>query len=121
MKSRWIEHNGQRIFFQDFSNHFYNTNAVISELLEVQEIVKAQPLNSALILSDFRNTNIGRELLPAMNEASAATKNHVKRTAVLGVSGVKRTLADLLSQLTGQTFKYFDDEFTAKEWLIIEN
>lgn len=120
MKSRWIEYNGKQIFFQDFANQFYNAEAIKKELEEVQEVVKAQPLNSALILSDFRNTNIGRELLPLMNAASAATKAHVKRTAVLGVTGVKRTLADILTQLTGQPLKYFDDELQAKIWLASE-
>ena len=117
MRSKWIEYNGKKIFFQDFANHFYNTEAVKQELAEVQEIVKAQPANSTLVLSDFRNTNIGSDLLPVMNAASAATKAFVKRTAVLGISGVKRTLADLLTQLTGQPLKYFDDELAAKDWL----
>jgi hypothetical protein len=35
----------------------------------------------------------------------------------LGVTGIKRALADLLTQVTGQPLKYFDDELTAKEWL----
>ena len=117
MKSKWIEYNGKQIFFQDFSNQFYNTEAVKKELEEVQEIVSAQPANSVLILSDFRNTNVGRELLPVMNSASAATKANVKRTAVLGVTGVKRALADLLTQVTGQPLKYFDEELPAKDWL----
>ena len=76
------------------------------------------PPNSVLVLSDFHNTNAGRALLPVMNAASSATKAHVKRTAVLGVTGVKHTLADMLVQLTGQPLKYFDDESQAKVWLI---
>jgi hypothetical protein len=52
-----------------------------------------------------------------MNKASTETKDFVKRTAVLGVTGAKRALADLLTQLTGQPLKYFDDEIAAKEWL----
>ncbi len=117
MRSKWIEYSGARIFFQDFSNLFYNSEAVKAELAEVQVIVTAEPAGTVLVLSDFRNTNIGRDLLPVMNTASTATKAHVKRTAVLGISGVKRTLGDLLTQLTGQSLKYFDDELAAKEWL----
>ncbi|MBV6394609.1 MAG: hypothetical protein HFACDABA_00175 [Anaerolineales bacterium] len=117
MKSKWIEYNGKKIFFQDFANHFHNAEAVKQELEQVQAIVKAEPPNSVLVLSDFRNTSIGRELLPIMNAASAATKKYVKRTAVLGVTGIKRVLADMLSQMTGQPLKYFDEEFEAKDWL----
>lgn len=121
MRSTWIEYKGQRIFYQDFSKMFYNSAAVKAELEEVQAVVQAQPNNSVLILSDMRDTNIGSDLLPAMNAASAATKNHVRKTAVLGVTGMKRKLADLLTALTGQPLKYFDDLEAAKAWLVAEN
>jgi hypothetical protein len=52
-----------------------------------------------------------------MNTASDATKAHVQKTAVLGVTGMKRKLADLLTALTGQPLKYFDDIESAKNWL----
>lgn len=118
MRSNWIEHNGKKIFYQDFSRNFYNTAAVKAELADVQAIIKTQPLHSALVLSDFRDTNVGSDLLPAMNAASAATKAYVHKTAVLGVKGMKRKLADLLTALTGQPLKYFDDIESAKEWLV---
>ena len=118
MRSNWIEHKGKKIFYQDFSKNFYNSASVKAELAEVQGIIKAQPLHSTLVLSDFRDTNVGSDLLPAMNTASAATKAHVHKTAVLGVTGMKRKLADLLTLLTGQPLKYFDDIETAKNWLV---
>ncbi len=117
MRSYWIEYNGKQMFFQDFSKLFFNSSAVKAELDEVQKIVKAQPLDSVLVLTDMRDTNVGSDLLPAMNAASAATKDHVHKTAVLGVTGIKRKLADLLTALTGQPLKYFDDVESAKRWL----
>lgn len=118
MRSYWIEYNGKKIFYQDFSKLFFNSAAVKAELDEVQKIVKSQPPDSVLVLSDFRDTNIGSDLLPALNTASAATKAHVHKTAVLGVTGIKRKLADLLTALTGQPLKYFDDVEAAKKWLV---
>lgn len=120
MRSYWLEHKGKKILYQDFSKQFYNSAAVKTELEEVQKIVMAEPLNSVLVLTDLRDTNIGADLLPVMNAASAATKNHVYRTAVLGVIGMKQKLADLLSALTGQPLKYFDDIDAAKNWLVQE-
>ncbi len=118
MHSTWIEHKGKKLFYQDFSKNFYNASAVKTELAQVQKIVTAQPKNSVLVLSDFRDTSVGSELLSSMNEASAATKSYVRKTAVLGVTGMKRKLADLLTALTGQPLKYFDDMETAKNWLV---
>lgn len=117
MRSHWMEHKGKRIFYQDFSKLFFNATAVKTELDEVQKIVKAEPKDSVLVLTDMRDTNVGSDLLPAMNAASTATKEHVHKTAVLGVTGVKRKLADLLTSLTGQPLKYFDDIESAKNWL----
>src|SRR5215208_1001252 len=117
MRSNWIEHKGKKIFYQDFSKHFYNSAAVKAELDEVQKIVKAQPVTSVLVLSDFRDTNVGSDLLSVMNNASVATKAYVQKTAVLGVVGMKRKLADFLTALTGQHLKYFDDMESAKNWL----
>lgn len=117
MRSTWIEYNDKKIFYQDFSKHFYNASAVKVELEEVQKVVTAQPSDSVLVLSDFRDTNVGSELLASMNAASTATKIYVRKTAVLGVTGMKRKLADLLTALTGQPLKYFDDIESAKQWL----
>jgi len=118
MRSTWIEHKGKKIFYQDFSQNFYNSAAVKAELAEVQKVVVASPLNSVLVLSDFRDTTIAGDLLSTMNAASRATKDHVRKTAVLGVTGMKRQLADLLTKLTGQPLKYFDDMEAAKNWLV---
>jgi SpoIIAA-like len=118
VRSNWIEHKGKKIFYQDFSRQFYNSVAVKTELAEVQKVVTAQPKDSILILSDFRDTSVGSDLLASMNTASNATKEHVHKTAVLGVTGMKRRLADLLTALMGQQLKYFDDIEDAKNWLI---
>ena len=117
MRSAWIEHQGKKILYQDFSKNFYDSAAVKAELDEVQNMVMAQPLNSVLVLSDFRDTNVGSDLLSAMNAASEATKAHVQKTAVLGVTGMKRKLGDLLIAVTGQPLHYFDDIEAAKDWL----
>lgn len=118
MRSIWIEHKGKKIFYQDFSRNFFNSAAVKAELDDVQKVVMAQPLGSTLVLSDFRDTNVGSDLLTAMNTASAATKAYVRKTAVLGVTGMKRKLADLLTAITGQPLKYFDNLDAAKDWLV---
>ena len=120
MKSKWIQYNGKQIFYQDFSNNFFNENAVVEELNEVQAIVLNQPRNSTLVLSNFSNTEITKSLMPLLNTASNSTKEHVRRTAVLGVSGIKRALGDLLSRITGQELMYFENETEAKDWLTID-
>jgi len=118
MRSKWIEHKGKKIFYQDFSALFYNAGAVKEELNAVQEVVLKEPMNSVLVLSSFKDTQIGSNLMSVLNDASAKTKDHVRKTAVLGVTGFRRTLGDMLTRLTGQQLKYFEYEEEAKNWLV---
>jgi len=118
MKSKWIEYNGKKILYQDFSNFFFNTNAVKEELEQVESIVLTEPKDSILVISNFTNTEITNTLMPILNNASKVTKSHVHKTAVIGVTGLKRTLGDLLSKITGQPLMYFTNEAEAKEWMI---
>lgn len=120
MKSKWTEYKGKKIFYQDFANLFYNVGAVRQELSEVQNVVLGEPEDSVLVISDFTNTEITGDLMPILNESSRATKTHVRKTAVLGVTGIKRTFGDLLSRITGQALSYFDNQTEAMEWLTKE-
>ena len=121
MRSKWIEHKNMSIFFQDFSNLENDVEAIKQELEQVQVEVVSHPKDSILVLSDFRGTNINSETMPILNESSAKTKEYVHKTAVLGVTGIKRTLADLLTSFTGQQLKYFNTEYAAKDWLVLKD
>lgn len=121
MRSKWIEFEGKKIFYQDFSKRFFDYEAVKEELAEVRNIVVKEPLDSVLVIADLTDTAIAGDLMTAMNESSRLTKDHVHKTAVLGVTGIKQKLGDLLSKLTGQPLKYFEDELTAKQWLVSED
>jgi hypothetical protein len=119
MRSAWISYHGKKILRQNFSGIDLDRSELIEEeLMAVQEIVVAEPENSVLILADFSGTTIGKDLMDAMQTSSAKTKNHVRKTAVLGVTGTKRILANMLMSMTGQKLVMFTDEEEAKQWLI---
>jgi hypothetical protein len=121
MRSQWITHAGRQILMQNFSGYYLtNAQAVKEELAAVQQIVVQQPKNSVLVLADFSNTQIGKELMDLLIESSNVTKIHVRKTAVLGVVGTKRVLAEMLMGLTGQQLTFFDDPEQAKDWLAKE-
>lgn len=119
MRSTWISHKGQQIFLQDFSKHgLLDIDAVKEELLLVEKIVIQHPENSLLVLADFRDTQIGKDLMDLMVASSGKTKGHIKKTAVMGIFGTKRILADALIRFTGQQLTFFDDVEKAKDWLV---
>jgi hypothetical protein len=119
MHSKWLVHKGQQIFYQDFSGHdLLDTDAVKAELIAVQAVVTKEPPGSVLVLADFRETQIGKDLMDLMVASSSVTQAHVKKTAVLGVTGTKRILASMLVRFTGQPLSFFTDLETAKDWLV---
>ena len=79
--------------------------------------VLAIPFTRKLMYRDRLITPDGVQIWKMLRRIS---KDYVRKTAVLGVTGVKRKLADLLTALTGQPLKYFDDMESAKKWLIEE-
>jgi hypothetical protein len=119
MRSKWLNYKGKQIFYQDFSGHdLMDSEPIKAELAAVQAIVAKEPEASVLVLSDFSDTYLGKDLMDLLVESSRLTKSHVKKTAVLGVRGIKRFLADTLIRMTGQALSFFDDEEEAKQWLI---
>jgi hypothetical protein len=119
MRSRWITHKDKQILYQDFSGYnLLESDAAKAELYAVQEIVCSQPDNSVLALSDFRETQIGKDLMDLMVASSRQMKLHVNKTALLGITGTKRILVDMLVRLTGQQLTLFDTEEEAMEWLV---
>jgi hypothetical protein len=119
MRSKWITYKGLNIFYQDFSGYdIFNPEAIKQELAEVQAVVLQEPPNSILVLSDFRETQIGKDLMDLLTASSRVTKAHVKKTAVLGITGTKRILANMLVSITGQQLSLFDTLEQAQAWLI---
>lgn len=119
MRSKWLTHENKQIFYQDFSGYgFLDMEPLERELVEVQKVVIQAPEDSMLVLTDFRETSIGRDLMGLLTASSKVTKSHIKKTAVLGVTGTKRIFADMLMRLTGQQLSFFDQEEDAKDWLV---
>jgi hypothetical protein len=122
MRSKWVTHKDKQIFYQDFSGYnLLESDAAKAELCAVQEIVCSQPNNSVLVLSDFRETQIGKDLMDLMVASSRQMKLHVNKTALLGITGTKRILVDMLARLTDQQLTLFDTEEEAIEWLVSPN
>jgi hypothetical protein len=119
MRSKWVTYKDHKIFYQDFSGHdLLESEAVKKELEEVQAVVMREPPASMLVLSDFRETQVGKDLIDLMVASSSATKSHIKKTAVVGITGAKRFVANMLISVTGQQLSLFDNIEQAEEWLI---
>jgi len=72
-----------------------------------------------LLIVDFRNTYGTEKVMTELKspEAAEGMKN-VKKTAVLGITGIKKILLNAYNKFTGKNVRAFNDMEEAQEYLI---
>lgn len=119
MKSHWMEHQGKRIFYADYSGFGDDHASLHDEVEQAVSAIALEPLKSVLVLVNFEgseptfaNLNVMRRLVPRSNRS-------VIRRALLGLSGASRFFITTFSNVTGGTpVVAFDSREKALEWLV---
>ena len=113
---KWIEYEGVKILLNDYTNL---TGENFIETLEIlTEHFLTQQKKEILLLLDVRNSYSNKEIIEALNIASKRIKPLVKKSAVLGVTGVKKILLTVVNKVSDLGAKPFNTEDEAKEWLV---
>ena len=86
-------------------------------MLEADAEILREPKGSVLALIDLRNTVASPAVVALFKGSSAITTPFVRRHALIGVTGVKRYLADKVAQLAGRPMRLFETEEAALDWL----
>jgi hypothetical protein len=115
MKSRWIDHKGQKLFWADYSSLLYD--AFQAELILVDAELAKQPPKSARCLVDTRGMIITPREFELFKKYAVSTQAHVAKTAVLGVTGARKVMMDMLIKFANMSLTAFDDLEQAKDWL----
>jgi hypothetical protein len=122
MASNWIEYEGKQIFYVDLSGFKSDELALDDELTKtignIGQGLNHLPRNSALVLVDLRETTITRRVQQRITERIGSTKKFVHRTAVVGLSGIRRVFLDYFARIAGLETVGFDDPESAKKWLV---
>lgn len=118
MRSHWITHKGQKILYCDYTNYPESEfEKLKAELEEVEAVITLEPKDSVLGLTDIRGSVATSEVIVLFKGAVSRTGPHIRMQAVVGVSGVKKVLFDVVVRLSGQNARTFDKVESAKEWL----
>lgn len=118
MKSKWITYKGKQIIYGDYSGFGRDTQALQDENDAADAVVCQMPEDSVLSITDVRDTDGTLEAIDILRRSSARTSRYIHKQAVIGVTGVRRILADGIARFSGQNMMYFDDIEEAKEWLV---
>ena len=118
-KLKLITHKGKQIVFADYSRyrHKEERSDIIATVDELKAYVATQPEQSVLVLSDVTNIYLEKELSDIFTEMAEHNKPYIKRSAVIGVTGFKKSIHNIMMALTGREVKIFNDSEAAKDWL----
>lgn len=112
-----VNYKGKKIIYQNFSN--CSSSQCIAMMEDGKKIFSQQPLGSTLGLVDVTNTNYDTNAVQAMKNYVKANKPFAKKSAVVGVDGLKKILFQGILRFSGRTDIYLADSVEqAKEILI---
>ena len=95
--------------------------------MKLEEIIKTmdeatksslQENKRRLQLSNLTGVFAVPEFMDKVKEAGKKTRHLTIKSAVIGITGAKKLLLTAYSTFTGINIKAFDDEESAKEWLV---
>ena len=92
----------------------------IIKLIDEMEKRALQENKRRLQLTNLEGVFAVPEFMNRVKEAGKKTRHLTIKSAVVGVSGTKRLLVNTYNLFTGANMKAFDDEASAKEWLVEE-
>jgi hypothetical protein len=118
MKSSWCEHKGTRYFHADYSGFGRNIDALREEVDGADSQIEQSAPDSALVLVDIRNTVTSVDVVSLFKASTARTKGHVKKTAIVGVTGVQKVLALAVVRFSREPLNLFSTVDDAREWLV---
>lgn len=112
----FITHQGKRVLLIDFAG--CAPEDFVERIARVREVVDDQPPASLLILTDVTGASFNSGTNALMKSYSKANSPFVKRSAVVGATGLRRIILQGVRVFTGRDIRPFDDRESALNWLV---
>ena len=112
----WINYKGKEILYCDFRN--LNDEDLVRLIKLVDELVTTGAKKDLLKINDVRGQFATASVLPEIKRSSKLQKPYIKKSAYVGVTGVKKILLDAVNRISNIGAKPFTDLEEAKEWLV---
>ena len=112
----WIQYKGKEVLYCDFRN--LDDQDLVRLIKVVDEIVTNSGKKDLLKINDIRGQFATANILPEIKRSSQLQKPHIKKSAYVGITGVKKILLAAINQVSSIGAKPFTNIEEAKEWLI---
>ena len=112
----FVQHKGKSILLEDFSG--LQPGAEFMETVEAaRKLIASQPPNSVLAVLDATNAHYDNEALGALKDFVKANTPYVKRSCVVGITGLLGIAVRTLTSFSGRSFDQFKTREEALDWL----
>lgn len=118
MKSQWKTHLGVRFFHFDLSGFGMDDQGIIAECDAADAVIMAEPENSVLILNDVRESIGSMDVMKHLQVSAERSSPYITRAAVVGVTGSKSILLQIVNRFSKHPIVPFDSFDQAKDWLV---
>jgi hypothetical protein len=106
----------RNLVFVDYTN--LTAEQLVAEVERVHREARLHLTGApARVLVDVRGTTMSSEAVRALKDSTRSTGGSVERTAVVGITGLKKVLADAIARFSGTNTQYFDSKEEALAWL----
>jgi hypothetical protein len=117
MKSGWEIYKGKKVLFARYDHLTFEE--MHAEIKFVEKEVVQQPADSVLSVINVTGTIITPSVLNLLKEIAVATNKQAHKTAVLGITGARRSMLEMVVKFSGIHVLTFDDETLACDWLVL--
>ena len=113
---KWITYKGKEILLDDYSNIMPEQFAPLIE--QITNLTFQSGKKDILLIVDVTGAYANKEAVSAFVESGEKSKVLLKKTAVVGITGVKKIFLNIVNKLTKLGVKPISNLEDAKEWLI---
>lgn len=120
-RGSFITHKGKEIYFINYSNIKFEEEFLeaIRSTNAFREKVRNLGKKDLLMLVDVSDSYIYGQAFSEIKRSGKITQSLTKKTAVVGVTGAKKTFLDMVNIFTSLNVKAFDRIEEAKDWLVL--
>ena len=109
---------GKQIFFIDFRG--CSAAEALVTIADARAKIARCPPASVLTLTDITDGAYDQQVTEALKELAKANKPHVKASAVVGVTGLRKVIYSMITMFSKRQMQLFPDLDSARKWLVAQ-
>ena len=113
---RWITHKGKKILVNDY--HGMEGKNLLAQIDTCVLYIKKSKQKDIFLLVNVEHVEVSTASQLKFAEAAKHIKTYCKKTAVIGLTPIKRKIVNAINAITGLGAKGFQTDIEAKNWLI---